>query len=434
MILELYNTINTILFVVLVVLFEEAFLERRIIKKGLVVSCCLIWFSIEYAVCKVFDNSFIVKVVTTIVLCVLFSLVLFKGRLQSIAFVSILSYSVSLFFDYITYNASLLFIDYTPAIRIDDNIIAILLGGVSQFLFFLTAMMFRREIKNKAIEKLLPGVWYKFSALPLFSLLVIVAFTISFKDDTDRAHRWFFVLLAFLLLAINIYAYKLFTSEINTSVELTRMRMNNSYAEELSSLYKQICDRQEKITADSHEYKNKIALIHKLIVDKNYESLSAFVDKEQNELERSENIINTGNPIITAIFNSKYKEAMTYGIHVRFDIGNLSSVNMKEEDLVIILFNILNNAIEACRKCDSDRRFINVKMSADSSFYVFVSNTYNGTILFENENYKSTKVNDGLHGFGIDNMKRIVESNFGYIVFATTDDFFTVRIMIPIDK
>lgn len=31
-------------------------------------------------------------------------------------------------------------------------------------------------------------------------------------------------------------------------------------------------------------------------------------------------------------------------------------------------------------------------------------------------------------------MKRIVESNFGYIVFATTDDFFTVRIMIPIDK
>ena len=435
MIYELYDAVNTLVFVALVYCFESCFLIRRAaLSFRSIVLSVVIWFFTELIICRVFDENFILKVIMTIGICSICSALLFKDRFQSILLTSVLAYSISLFFDYLIYTISLLFIDYIPVGNINGSITAICLGTISQLLFLFTIMIIRIGIKDRMIESILPGMWYKFSALPAFSLLVIVAFTVSFKDDYEGNHRIFFVFLAMLLLAINLYAFHLFLSEIKTSYEITRMRMNDAYAEELSNLYKQICDRQNQITADSHEYKNKIALIYKLIEDEDYKSLADFVNREHVQIEKNENVVDTGNPIITAIFNTKYKEAVDNDIRVRFDIGNLSSVNMNEEDLVIILFNLLNNAIEGCMKCQAGRRLINIKMTADSDFFIFVNNTYEGDVCFADGSYKSTKGDLMTHGFGIDNLKRVIANRKGFIYFKTTENVFSVRVMIPINK
>ena len=43
-----------------------------------------------------------------------------------------------------------------------------------------------------------------------------------------------------------------------------------------------------------------------------------------------------------------------------FRVNDLSQVKMKDEDVVTILLNLLNNAIEACEKCD-DKKIIKLK-------------------------------------------------------------------------
>ncbi len=44
-----------------------------------------------------------------------------------------------------------------------------------------------------------------------------------------------------------------------------------------------------------------------------------------------------------------------------FKINDLSGINVSDEDIVVILSNLLNNAIEACEKCP-DKRVIKMKL------------------------------------------------------------------------
>ena len=57
--------------------------------------------------------------------------------------------------------------------------------------------------------------------------------------------------------------------------------------------------------------------------------------------------------IIDAILNSKYKETLDKGIVFIFQINDLSGIKMCDEDIVVILSNLLNNAIEACERCSA---------------------------------------------------------------------------------
>lgn len=52
--------------------------------------------------------------------------------------------------------------------------------------------------------------------------------------------------------------------------------------------------------------------------------------------------------IINAILNTKYQEAISKNIVFVFKVNDLSKIVIKDEDLVVILANLLNNAIEAC--------------------------------------------------------------------------------------
>lgn len=68
------------------------------------------------------------------------------------------------------------------------------------------------------------------------------------------------------------------------------------------------------------------------------------------------NAIDTNNVIVNTILNEKYNEMMDKGIIFVFRINDLSSIKIEDEDLVVILSNLLDNAIEACQKCEGKER------------------------------------------------------------------------------
>ena len=55
--------------------------------------------------------------------------------------------------------------------------------------------------------------------------------------------------------------------------------------------------------------------------------------------------------IVNAILNTKYQESEDKGIVFVVKINDLSHAKIQDEDMVIILSNLLNNAIEACQSC-----------------------------------------------------------------------------------
>ena len=143
-------------------------------------------------------------------------------------------------------------------------------------------------------------------------------------------------------------------------------------------------------------------------------------------------MINTNHVIVNAIINSKYAEGRKKGIVFVFQVNDLSGIQLKDEDIVIILSNLLNNAIEACEQFVGEK-IIKFKFVKEKKHLIIAaSNYYNTPVKIVNGQYQTTKTEKEEHGFGISNIITAVERYQGTYAIETENQEFKFTIMIPI--
>ena len=152
--------------------------------------------------------------------------------------------------------------------------------------------------------------------------------------------------------------------------------------------------------------------------------------------------VDFNNNLLTVIFennnlkydiNTKYEEAINKHIVFVFKVNDLSNIKMEDEDLVVILANLLNNAIEACENCIG-KKVIKFKFMMEEQMIILsVKNTCNQMIIYHNNEIATTKmINQDEHGVGIKNIIRIVEKYNGEYVIQNDEDQFYFSIIIPL--
>ena len=106
---------------------------------------------------------------------------------------------------------------------------------------------------------------------------------------------------------------------------------------------------------------------------------------------------------------------------------------MKDEDVVTILSNLLNNAIEACEVC-TDKKVIRFKfVKEDDKIIIAVKNTFSYDFIYENGEIKSTKTSSvDEHGVGIKNVLKVIEKYGGAYVIEDKNKEFFFSIIIPV--
>lgn len=137
--------------------------------------------------------------------------------------------------------------------------------------------------------------------------------------------------------------------------------------------------------------------------------------------------------IVNAILNTKYQEAISKHIVFVFKVNDLSRIGIDDEDLVVVLANLLNNAIEACEKCE-EKKIIKFKfMVEDELIILSVKNTYNQPLVYDNDEIRTSKtVEPEAHGVGIKNIIRIVEKYEGEYVIQHNEMEFYFSLIIPV--
>ncbi len=140
--------------------------------------------------------------------------------------------------------------------------------------------------------------------------------------------------------------------------------------------------------------------------------------------------IDSNNPIVNAIINTKYREAVDKGLAFIFYINDLSTIKLSLEDMTVIIVNALNNAIEA--SLNSDKKIIKFKMALEEhTLIISIKNTYTGIVRKVQNEYLTTKIDTISHGYGIKNIERAVLKNDGILNIKYDDEIFYLSIMIP---
>lgn len=84
-------------------------------------------------------------------------------------------------------------------------------------------------------------------------------------------------------------------------------------------------------------------------------------------------------------------------------------VQFDASDMVVLLSNLLDNAIEACQQYEKEDKTIHVTAIAQQAFFISIRNTSKPVVIL-NDSIPTTKPEPQLHGFGLVNIHLILEN------------------------
>ncbi len=382
---------------------------------------------------RMLSDSFILK---QIVMIVIFATLMFwhvKMSLKKSFVLALLHQAMILSIDYLTYFISIEFGltgKATGKSYSIENILAILLGKA---IVFLCVLIIGRKFREKSTEILVDVDWIKILIFPLFTIIVITAM-ISVFSDVDTPEQVTLILISsFGMIGMNIVVFYLINDIVDRETQLYEDGIFRLQAKNQTEMYRSISENFDKQKKKTHEYKNQIACIETLVKKKQFAKVEEYVKTIYSRLDKERDSIDTNNVIVNAILNTKYQEAEENKIVFVLRVNDLSELRIEDEDIVTILSNLLNNAIEACKKCEVGRRVLKLKfVDEDGMIKVGVRNTFETPVLYVNGEIQSTKlVRAEEHGVGIKNIIEIIEKYDGSYVIKAVDQEFFFSIVIP---
>ena len=103
-----------------------------------------------------------------------------------------------------------------------------------------------------------------------------------------------------------------------------------------------------------HEYKNQLLTISDMLEQGLVSQTLQYTQGLTGEIGKALERIYTNHPVVDAILNMKRQEALNRGVNVNLMCGDLRDMILKEDEIIILLGNLLDNAIEAAEKCESE--------------------------------------------------------------------------------
>ncbi len=296
-------------------------------------------------------------------------------------------------------------------------------------ILFILILVIRKRFAKKSMEKMLDTEWLRFLFFPVFTIAAISVMLSVFEYVQTVEQANLLAVIAFGMVGMNILVFYLINDIMEREVKMHENKVFQIQAKNQLEMYRSI---SENLKRKTHEFKNQILCIESLLDKKNYSKLEEYVGKIYGLLNNEPDAINTNNVIVNAILNTKYQEAEAKGIVFVFRVNDLSELKMKDEDVVTILANLLNNAIEACEKCE-DKKVIKFKFfKEDDKIIIAVKNTFNYDVKYENGEIKSTKTSNlDEHGVGIKNVLKSIEKYGGSYVIEDKNKEFFFSIIIP---
>ena len=370
----------------------------------------------------------IISIVIALFLCLLFSGIAFSGPWYIHVVIAVVYYfSLAAVDTAIVYSMSLLL-----GITVNDLIwkkwlySVVVASGKLILLFgsWLLSVIYGKK-KTQPISKTKIAIY---SVFPFLSILMMYTIFDTYKDETDLS--WNAVVFSIILIISNIALIFLFSSlERTNQAEKNLAILNQSMnlqTENIKHLEKSYRDQR---TA-THEFEHHLMVISNLLENGNTMSAKEYVTKIQAEQATRIFAVNTNHPIVDAILNQKYHIAKENSIDIRYKVNDLSMLNLEANAIVVVLSNLLDNAIEGTMRLPADHRIIECATLLDENFFVSIRNTA-PQVEIKDGRIATVKFPKEEHGFGLPGVQRILKQLGGEYAFDYSEPWFQFVAEVP---
>lgn len=192
-------------------------------------------------------------------------------------------------------------------------------------------------------------------------------------------------------------------------------------------------DNIDLINRKCHDMKHQVTLL--MEQSGGFEELRKRYGHEIiKTIEIYDSNIDTGNEVLNTILMDKSLYCSMHDITWTCMAHGEALSFMETMDLVSLLGNALDNAVEAVERMeDKKRQIIDVQILPKGGFVQFlIENSFDGTIHRQGDRLITSKPDKANHGLGVSSIRAIVEKYGGGMSVSAEDGSFVLNIMIPI--
>jgi len=311
-----------------------------------------------------------------------------------------------------------------------DIISTLVIIAMMLLYYFITKKKYSEEVfflKNK--------IWI-FVSVELFILFfLLMSFNPLVLNEPDSNATRLGIIVISILCIIILNFLMLRNYNIKNAYKLESEYLDQ-FNKQQRDYFELLLSKEEETKSFRHDINNELIEIREMLHNNRYNDAEKFISEMSSEiLAIKEKAFTIGNETVDIMLNYylipvKDKTKVTVSGILGEDI------KITHRDMCIIVSNLLKNAVEECEEINDAEKYIkvfaargteNISFSVENSLGHQISNNISGLP-------ESTKNDKNNHGYGLKNVKKVVEQNEGLFFNSTDDDRFTVEIILKIRK
>lgn len=279
--------------------------------------------------------------------------------------------------------------------------------------------------------------WLRATLFPLTTIFCSVIFFQIYEVESAVGTELLLceiILLFFDVMAIWILDY-MDQQQAALQDNIILKRSIKQEKENMEALVEAYSDQRKK----THDFQNQLAVIYGLAQQ---ESPNGEIIKYIEPLLKKELlptlITKTGRNVVDILLTQKYSAAIKNQISFQMQLGDLSTFPLSDEELIVVLSNLLDNAFNACMAVSSfDERKVLLKMrTKEAAGFLYLENRTAHDIEILDNKIVAPKNKSIEHGYGLKNVTAILENINALYVFDYNSQkhLFSFSAQFPISR
>ncbi len=358
-----------------------------------------------------------------------FGYLCFEIKIKKTIVYSIILVTISTVWEYIVEFVLSVVVEKPITSYLDNNVMLILIVSFSKSLYFISALILSRfTVKDKQVKIPFSLYVYPFSVL----LAITVIWYVCVYCGINKTGQIALAVICLVLLLPTTVLFLTYQRNIEKENELFQLKNEINKTETEKNYYDILEKQNQDLMIYAHDAKNHLSAIKSLNTDF---KIDEYINKMAESLATYSKVSHSGNHILDVIINKYITECEIKNVKFSYDIRLKNLEYVEDYDLVTILGNLLDNALEAAE--NSQNREITLSTDYRNTYDILIiTNNCDTAPKTINEKLLTTKKDKNLHGIGLKSVMKTLRKYNGDFdwEYDSQNKIFTFTVMLSNNK
>jgi len=293
-------------------------------------------------------------------------------------------------------------------------------------LYFVAILMHKhfKHIRKKAFD--FPAFW------GLALLLAIYMFSAAFHFQ-GLIPSLVYLYFSIFIWTVNVFLVLFLNNALSRQhEEKLKLELNKQEKELYFAQIQLMQESIRQVRSVRHDMNLHLATIKEF--SSGNKATTDYINSLLEDISEGEVYSSTGNIAFDSIINFKLKTAKEDNIKLDLSLFVPPVLNIAISDIVTILGNLLDNALEAVAKIEDKMIKLEIEFSK-GNLHIKIDNTFEGNVKYakpqgEKEKRIVTQKAESGHGFGLENIQKSVMKYNGHMDISHEGNIFSVGVLL----